>query len=276
MRAFLKRLRRKLQRQYLGSLAEQVPERFWSSFTCVAGAAEHVWVLDRLLESAGPKRRVLVVGVHGGRDFWALRARGHDVVGFDLEEVPDCHPTVAGDAECAWPFEDGSFDVVILGEILEHLARDSDALAEARRVVADDGRLVVTVPFGDTHDIYHVRVHNEDSIRRLLALSGFGVADYVERPGLVGGKLWNAIGDALALLVYALTRRVIYGTLVAFHGRAAWYLGRERWIPRRFLSALGLANHGCTILAVKSASLLDYKAVNRREFHGVAQRSASA
>jgi spore maturation protein CgeB/SAM-dependent methyltransferase len=46
------------------------------------------------------------------------------------------------------PFKDESFDTVVLGEILEHLTHPAKVLAEAKRVLRDGGRLVVTVPHG--------------------------------------------------------------------------------------------------------------------------------
>ena len=48
----------------------------------------------------------------------------------------------------ALPFADGSFETVLLGEILEHLVRPEVVLAEATRVLRRGGRLVVTTPWG--------------------------------------------------------------------------------------------------------------------------------
>ena len=46
------------------------------------------------------------------------------------------------------PFEDASFDTVVLGEILEHLTHPARVLAEAKRVLREGGRLIITVPYG--------------------------------------------------------------------------------------------------------------------------------
>lgn len=46
------------------------------------------------------------------------------------------------------PFDDASFDTVILGELLEHLTHPTTVISEAHRVLRDNGRLVVTVPCG--------------------------------------------------------------------------------------------------------------------------------
>ena len=44
------------------------------------------------------------------------------------------------------PFPDGSFDVVIISEVLEHIPDDRGAIAEMVRVLRPGGRLAVTVP----------------------------------------------------------------------------------------------------------------------------------
>jgi SAM-dependent methyltransferase len=44
------------------------------------------------------------------------------------------------------PFDDGSFDLILATDVLEHVERDDRALAELRRVAAPGARLLVTVP----------------------------------------------------------------------------------------------------------------------------------
>jgi ubiquinone/menaquinone biosynthesis C-methylase UbiE len=45
------------------------------------------------------------------------------------------------------PLPDGQFDLVVCSETLEHLLNYKDVLAEARRILKDDGTLLVTVPY---------------------------------------------------------------------------------------------------------------------------------
>lgn len=44
------------------------------------------------------------------------------------------------------PFEDKSFDVIIMAEILEHLDSHITALKEVHRLLKPDGKLIITVP----------------------------------------------------------------------------------------------------------------------------------
>lgn len=65
-------------------------------------------------------------------------------------------PDIIADATSI-PVEDGSYDTVIMGEILEHLPDPMKALKEARRILKSGGTLLATVPFmagihGDPHD----------------------------------------------------------------------------------------------------------------------------
>ena len=85
----------------------------------------------------------------------ALLGRTFDAVNLDILEYDPCggvdltrirnyvHGSVLD-----IPFEDGHFDIVVLGEFLEHckLPIADRAMQECKRVLADDGVLVITVP----------------------------------------------------------------------------------------------------------------------------------
>lgn len=56
------------------------------------------------------------------------------------------------------PFKDGAFDVIVLNEVIEHVRDDAATLAEAERILAPGGRIVIYAPNRlypfETHGIY--------------------------------------------------------------------------------------------------------------------------
>ena len=100
-----------------------------------------------IAELVGEARVILNVGPSWGRDFYALTERRKQVVNMDIAPQRHLPATVRGDASRGFPFPAHFFDAVIMPEVLEHLIEDWIALEEARRVLKDDGRLVVTVPY---------------------------------------------------------------------------------------------------------------------------------
>jgi len=91
--------------------------------------------------------------------------REKSAIGYALDELEKEEEAVrkkvefkVGDAAELW-FEDGSFDTVILGEILEHLNHPERILKEAKRVLKQDGLAIITVPFGLNPDPDHKRTY---------------------------------------------------------------------------------------------------------------------
>jgi SAM-dependent methyltransferase len=100
----------------------------------------------------GPGRRVLDLGCRYGaltREY----AEGNEVVGLDVDREALARAaeelgieTHWADAEDELPFPDESFDVVVAGELLEHLRYPERAVSEARRVLRPGGTFVGSVP----------------------------------------------------------------------------------------------------------------------------------
>jgi SAM-dependent methyltransferase len=71
------------------------------------------------------------------------------------------------------PFKTGSFDTVYIGQTIEHLHDEDTPLREARRMLAANGTLLVTVPKEDlVPSDDHVRIYTRESLEALLRRHG--------------------------------------------------------------------------------------------------------
>jgi SAM-dependent methyltransferase len=72
------------------------------------------------------------------------------------------------------PFRDGSFDVVLASDVLEHIEHDGKAVSEISRVVRPGGSVIVSVPahgwLFSQHDtaLQHFRRYSKRAVRELL------------------------------------------------------------------------------------------------------------
>jgi SAM-dependent methyltransferase len=116
----------------------------------------HRYRFARLLAALPPApARVLEIGTTPGTFTEILRRAGYEVAGVDLfpdqraelwrrlgVEVRFCNID-----EQPLPFEEASFDAVVLSEVIEHLvSAPLPALREMARVLRPGGRLVITTP----------------------------------------------------------------------------------------------------------------------------------
>jgi len=98
---------------------------------------------------------LVTCGDNNGALNWHFRAHGGhwtwgDVAGENLEEMTELlGEPVLHTPEEALPFGNDEFDCIVSIDVLEHLDSDQPFLAELRRVLRPDGRIVVTVPNGD-------------------------------------------------------------------------------------------------------------------------------
>jgi SAM-dependent methyltransferase len=115
---------------------------------------DFVFVPERIpffQEAIGRGKRVLDLGCRSGA-FTQHFLEGNEIVGLDVDSVAlqkaaalGIEPVLA-DVDQPLPFEDASFDVVVAGELLEHLQFPDALVAEARRVLRPGGVFVGSVP----------------------------------------------------------------------------------------------------------------------------------
>jgi ubiquinone/menaquinone biosynthesis C-methylase UbiE len=154
----------------------------------------------------------LDLGCGDGRLTAELRARsvaGADVSRVALERAERRLPGarfVLVEPDEPLPFDDGSFDLVLCAETLEHVRDVQLLLSEARRVLRQGGRLAVTTPAHSRLTAFrlaargwesefdplspHLRFLSKRSLRTLLDAMGFEL-DSLERRG---GTLFATAG----------------------------------------------------------------------------------
>lgn len=174
-------------REYYEELWERLPEDLEPEDLAVRRAF--------LLAHVRPGDRALDLGCGDGRLTAELAAAAGMVTGADVAETAlrrarRAHPGISFtrvDFDGGLPFEDGAFDLVWAGEVIEHVADTARWLSEVRRVIAPGGRLVLTTPnhgrlalalrgvdhyapvLGD-----HLHLYTPRALGELLSAFGFG------------------------------------------------------------------------------------------------------
>jgi 2-polyprenyl-3-methyl-5-hydroxy-6-metoxy-1,4-benzoquinol methylase len=161
--------------------------------------AKITWHYNRVFSLAGitPAGSVLDVGCGAGPGLRYFAARGARAVGVDLVHYPlletqrlaPAAHLVQGDVARDLPFADGSFDLLLLSELIEHITDEQPLLAECYRVLRPGGAVVITTPnlwdirrafapltgsvwTGDT-DPTHCNMFTPARLGRALSAAGF-------------------------------------------------------------------------------------------------------
>lgn len=156
-------------------------------------------VLRRRILALPPGRRLLDLGAAGGHLGRAVRDRCAYLAGVEPDPSlpPSCRQGYddwrSTDALSAGRWDE-PFDVVVCADVLEHLPRPEELLAEIREWLAPGGTLLVSLPnvanvtvraglllgrfpYADKGilDRTHLRFYTRGSARRLIADAGFAV-----------------------------------------------------------------------------------------------------
>jgi SAM-dependent methyltransferase len=96
------------------------------------------------------------------------------------------------------PYPDGSFDTILLSDVLEHLPEPMNCWREMSRVLAPGGKVLLNVPFyyqlhEEPHDYYR---YTEFALRRFAENSGFEVVHLEPIAGAV-----EVLADLVAKLL---------------------------------------------------------------------------
>ncbi len=183
-----------------------------SSKAALRGEPSYVWRAGQerrfqmLRQGAGERihGRVFEAGCGVGSYLFRLQKEARRAVGLDIEHDRACEAHLSADQVVCGagenlPFPDGSFDLVLSNEVIEHVQDDRVAVQEIVRTLAPGGRLVLFCPNRgypfETHGIYwrgkyhfgnvplvnylprrwrdrlapHVRVYSRGDLERLFA-----------------------------------------------------------------------------------------------------------
>ena len=199
--------------------------------------SSHSVILGWLAEGRG--RRLLDVGAADGLLSRHLTARGWKVTGIEADPAlaaaaaPHCERMVVAHLDRGVPPLDGDFDVVVCGDVLEHLADPAAVLVALTRLLTAGGHVVISVP-----NVAHLWI-------RLSLLAGR--FDYVDR----------GILDRTHLRFF--TRR----TLEALVAGAGLEIMRRAVTPVPLVLAVPPRWHGRMLDAVHAASAAATRALPR-------------
>jgi SAM-dependent methyltransferase len=109
-----------------------------------------LWRLQAAKRWIPPGSRVLDIGCHQGELFKMLGDRIAPSVGLDPlyrgAHEYNGHRFFSREFHTGLPFQDGSFDVIVLLATIEHMHQKSTVAREARRLLRSGGFVVITVP----------------------------------------------------------------------------------------------------------------------------------
>jgi O-antigen biosynthesis protein len=158
-----------------------------------------------IIDLAGQNKKILEIGTSTGFVTKILQERQNEIVGIEID--PDaahiaekyCSRMIIGDIEkCDLDnfFTGPSFDVIILGDVLEHLIYPKALLRNVKKILKEDGYLIVSLPNfchgdviltilqGDFHytdmgllDKTHLRFFGLKNIYSLFSEAGYQISN---------------------------------------------------------------------------------------------------
>jgi SAM-dependent methyltransferase len=212
----------------------------------------------------GDARRILVIGDGGGRDYYSLKLLGKSPIVMDIATQSIIKEMVIADANRPLPFAPGTFDAVVMAEVLEHLPKDFDALRRMREVTKDGGALLLTIPYFHDAEPTHVRIHSPASIERILSAAGWTIDTYIEKGGgLCRVVQWLPLRltiHGFNALLYRVRGRTAYRALNSRIAAFDFWLGRKRNSLHQWSKAYG------AFIRCKKSDEVDWSALNCRAF----------
>lgn len=163
------------------------PEYFDNQFEDKPIDMENNLRQEKYLEMIGDKRgRVIELGC-GVSYFPQMATKLGESWGLDFtpkamekmrRELPEVN-YVCGDVLCT-PFRDSFFDIVVSGELLEHLERPQELVDEMARIAKPDGVLVLSTPHLEFDDPEHIWEFSLADLKEMFAKYGETHTDIIQ------------------------------------------------------------------------------------------------
>jgi len=262
----LKDLYREMKKGYLGEKTALVPERYWSIFVCVGSASDWHYLFRRTIPK--DKKKVLIIGVHGGRDFFYFKTEGYDVQGQDLFPDPDFGDVLVGNIEEV-KLPERTFDVIVASAVIEHVNNDFLALKNIRGALKDDGLFVLNLPLYNDWEETHMHIYSRESIKRLAESSGFSIRGSFAYPNLFFfPAVFNIVNHALNAIIFTLFKKTVYTYTLRPLWKIEYFLSRQHSLPfRAFRRFFGALNNGTLLTVIcRKSELKDQVDFNRTRF----------
>jgi SAM-dependent methyltransferase len=209
-------------------------------------------------------KRVLELGAGDGVQTTALRKLFDEVVPLDVAPSGVVEGLVVADA-ANLPFVDGYFDLVFSSNVLEHVEKLDDSLAEMKRVLAPGGIMIHSMPTGTW---------------KVIQFAGRPIASAVRiarklLPGVSAGAGRARSGSHASVHVADTARRSVISRVIGLfiptvHGVSGNHVSeflrfRPRWWKRQFDRA-GLDCYRSSSLFLHSPyDLMSYRFLGLRE-----------
>jgi len=192
--------------------------------------------------------KVLDVGCSEGGFLATLKSNGFDFSGIDVNQSAldlcknyGCQDNVKYGDALSIPFENETFDVVTLLDIIEHIEDDSKALKESMRVCKAGGMILIFVPahqwLWSTNDVvyHHKRRYSQKQIVNLLKsmnlkiknTSYFNMFLFVPFLGMI--LLKKIMGDTKASNVLTMVPRAINWIFTQLMKFEAFMISKLGW-----------------------------------------------
>ena len=178
---------------------------------------DYPFVFARYLQSRFDLRAgqyLLDAGCGRGEMLNAFASVGLECRGCDLEAPPvgtlACEIAELDFAIDRFPYETGTFDVVLAKSVLEHIDHPRNFLAEIYRVLKPGGMLILLTPEWHSQwrvfyeDPTHVHPYVCLGVERLLKLHGFAdvsVEKFSHHPAIWRSSLWRGVAAFLRTFV---------------------------------------------------------------------------